>query len=105
MKFCWDRTQELGKDNLQWGQIGPRLVKESVETNKLTDYVQGANAFCPVDWWDAHKIATPNGIESIPNSSYSVHLWNEKWRNAGLDKDATFGESCLYEILKKSFRN
>ena len=50
MKYCWERTQEIGKDNLKWGQIGPKLVRESVEKHNLTDYVRNGDTFCPVNW-------------------------------------------------------
>ena len=102
MKYCWERTQDIGKDNLKWGQIGPRLVKESVEKNKLEDYVQGADVFCPVDWWEAQLISDKNNHPSIPNHSYSIHLWNEKWRNFKIDKNENHPNS-LYDVLRRCF--
>jgi len=102
MKYCWERTQEIGKDNLQWGQIGPRLVKEGVEKHNLKKYVQNGDTFCPINYWDTKKIVE-GGIPYIANDVYSIHLWNEKWRNFNLDKDGTFHPNCLYEVLKKSF--
>ena len=104
MKYCWERTQEIGKDNLKWGQIGPKLVRESVEKHNLTDYVRNGDTFCPVNWW-VTKALVEGGIDKISDDSYSIHLWNEKWRNYEIDKDAKFNDACLYEQLKKSFRS
>ena len=46
-----------------------------------------------------------DSFDKISDDSYSIHLWNEKWRNYEIDKDAKFNDACLYEQLKKSFRS
>jgi hypothetical protein len=35
--------------------------------------------------------------------AHAVHLWHEKWRRAGVDKDARFPAGCLYERLKQRY--
>ena len=35
--------------------------------------------------------------------TYAIHLWNERWRAAGQDKNAAYPEGCLYEQLKRRY--
>ena len=100
MKYCWDRTQEIGKE-VRWGQIGPSLVKESVEHCNMQRYVKAVNEFNPFHYEDFSSIT--GGQDFDLSKSYSVHLWNEMWKLKGLDKDGKYEITSLYEILKRIY--
>jgi hypothetical protein len=92
----------LGKDwtTIGWGEIGPRLVAQVVEAQALQRFVQPPEAFCPIAYNDWRQLIDPHP-PSLPADSYAVHFWNEMWRLAGLDKNADYPPSCLYESLKR----
>lgn len=98
MQYCWDRCQEIGKNNLEWGWIGPDLLSESTSVCHLSDSVVPHWVFCPVNWWSFEDMFKPFSL----GKSYTVHLWNEMWRRNHIDKDGKFDERCLYERLKSA---
>ena len=100
MKYCWDRTQEIGKQ-VQWGQIGPRLVGEAVNHFKYNNYVKPANEFNPFHYEDFTSII--DGKDFDLSESYSVHLWNEMWKVKKLNKDAEYETTSLYQHLKRIY--
>ena len=101
MKYCWDKTQEIGKE-VRWGQIGPRLVKEAVENFKLQNNVEEPTVFCPTHYEDMESlIGTKN--PNIQTHTHTIHFWNETWRTTNRNKDDLFDENCLYEVLKKRY--
>ena len=103
MAFAWDQC--LGKDpgQLKWGETGPRLVAEVVRRYAMNDFVQDFQVFAPVGHYDWKRIIEPGWTEEFPESTRAVHLWNERWRQAGQDKDAVYPSDCLYERLKTMY--
>ncbi len=101
IKYCWDKTQEIGKE-VRWGQIGPRLVKESVEKHKLTEYVKDPEVFCPTHYENMDVFIGKESLDIHP-SCKAIHFWNESWRKTGLDKNGDYDEKSLFEILKKRY--
>ena len=96
MQFCYERAASVDKETVGWGTIGPKLIAESVLKLNLQQYVVPPRVFCPVDWFNCHHILED---KPIPDESYAIHLWNEMWRRAGINKDAKF-QPCIYEKLK-----
>jgi Glycosyltransferase sugar-binding region containing DXD motif/Alpha 1,4-glycosyltransferase conserved region len=99
MALALSRCLAKDRATLRWGEIGPRLVGEAVEANGLQRFVRPPAAFCPIGYgaWRQLIDATP---PSLPSEAYAVHFWNEMWRLAGLDRDAEYPASSLYERLK-----
>ncbi len=97
--WCRDRANEKDRSRIIWGEVGPRLLGESVKMHGFS-HVE-PHAFCPVDWFgigDLFELA-----DGAMRSSLGIHLWNEVWRRDGLDKNGTYGRGCLYESLKAKF--
>ncbi len=116
IEYCWDRTQEIGK-NVKWGQIGPKLLKEAVDKFNLIKYMELPNVFCPIhhgetkvivetDWTNDYgiNIAWQRPFD-LENKCYGVHLWNECWRNNNMDKNGSYPKNSLYEQLKRKYSN
>lgn len=100
MAAAWQTC--LGKDRgaLEWGEVGPPLVEAVVAAQGLERFVEEPDRFCPVsyrDWRDLIAAQPPD----LPPTAYAVHFWNEMWRLAGLDKDAAYPPTSLYETLKR----
>ena len=114
MKYCWNKTQEIGK-NVKWGQIGPKLLKEAVEKFNLESYRKSPNTFCPIHYGETNIFTTKNWNNDygkniawqrpfdLENECYGLHLWNEYWRQKDIDKNADFNKDTLYEKLKDKY--
>jgi Glycosyltransferase sugar-binding region containing DXD motif len=106
MVYAWEQCQGKDPDRLEWGEVGARLLNETITRHGLTRFVRDWNTFAPFafdEWECVLRPAGPDGIESLPPDAFTVHLWNEMWRRAGRDKDADYPSDCLYERLKNQY--
>jgi hypothetical protein len=103
MESAWQTCQSKIARDLKWGETGPILMHSLVAKLKLYEYVQAPEIFCPIapdKWLDT---ILPGRTISSNRDSVSAHLWNELWRRMGLDKDATYAPSSLYEQWKRQY--
>lgn len=100
MSLCYGKALQADRETVMWGEIGPRLLGESIATCKLGRQVAASDVFCPVNWWDINKFFEPT---EIPEESWAVHLWHEMWRRGDHDKDGTYWSGSLYEQLKETY--
>jgi hypothetical protein len=110
MDYCYEVSKNKNPLELEWGDIGPRLLRVAVKKFNLEEYMVGMEAFCPIDWnrWQRFLSRSPLValIETARMALYrtkGVHLWNEMWRLGGVDKNATFPKYCIYERLKRRY--
>ena len=103
MGYAWEVCQNKNPQQLVWGETGPRLIAEAVRKCSLEQYAKPYHVFCPVAYTDWHKVLEPE-VEALPEEeTYAIHLWNDMWRAAGQDKNASYSQSCLYERLKRKY--
>jgi hypothetical protein len=88
---------------MSWGQAGPPLFTEAVHKFGLTSSIIHGSMFFPVFYTEAPRAFTDIYRPRIAKDCYSIHLFNEMWRIAGADKNATYPEASLYEELKREF--
>jgi hypothetical protein len=79
--------------------MGSAVIKFSLEI-----YKQPAEFFCPIGYADWEKVLDPEAELKLDERSFAIHLWNERWRAAGRDKNARYPDGCLYEQLKSVHR-
>lgn len=103
MDFAWKVCQTKDTAQLVWGETGPRLMAEAVSRFSLEQFTKPHHVFCPLAFFEWRMILEPHPEQSMGAHSYAIHLWNEKWREAGLDKDDTYPRDCLYEQLKRRY--
>ncbi len=103
MVYAWEVCQKKDIKNLKWGESGPLLIGEAVRHCSLEQFKRPSEVFCPIGYWEWDKILDPIDVRPLPNSSYSIHLWNEMWRRAGMDKNRKYDPKCLYEALKQKY--
>jgi mannosyltransferase OCH1-like enzyme len=103
MAYAWEACRAKEPDKLGWGETGPRLMNEAVKNLSLSKYRQPSHVFCPVDYLNWRKVLDPHWPAPLDENSYAIHLWNERWRAAGQDKNARYHQDCLYEQLKKKY--
>jgi hypothetical protein len=87
-RLCLERSLELGTD-ATWGQTGPRLLTEVVNSLQLQGYARPLSDFYPYHWDDATNALDPAHTERLLGAcktSTFVHLWNEILARSGVDK-------------------
>jgi mannosyltransferase OCH1-like enzyme len=102
MGWAWKVCQTKKPQQLVWGETGPRLIAEAVRRFSLEKYKKPHNLFCPLGFFEWRKVLEPESF-ALDDGVYAIHLWNDKWRDAGQDKNAEYAESCLYEKLKRTY--
>jgi len=103
LQWAWDTCQSFDPQQLSWGQAGPLLLTRGVEEHKLTQYIQSPEVFCSLDHTKWNRVIE-RGMPWRPGfEAFAVHLWNERWRRAGQDKDAQYDPGCFYERLKRQY--
>lgn len=103
-KRCYNKTANIDKKNLVWGQIGPYLVEDTIKELSLDNYVLSPNKINPIPWYDIEELFDPNSNYGKLKDSYCIHLWNEQWRRQNINKNKDFPKGCIYEILKDMFQ-
>jgi hypothetical protein len=102
MLECYAICTELDNSSIEWGDVGPALLTKRFARHRLEDHALAADAFCPVDSWQARSLVAPGG-QAPPAAAHSVHFWNEAWRHGAMDKDAAYAPDCLFETLKRRY--
>lgn len=103
MAYAWGVCETKDPNKLVWGETGPRLMAEAVRKFSLERYKQPAEVFCPLGYAQWREVLEPEADVKLNERSFAIHLWNEKWRAAGQDKNAEYPEHCLYEQLKRRY--
>ena len=104
MAFAWEVCQAKDPEQLAWGETGPRLMGEAVKRFSLEAYQKPHHVFCPIGYDEWHKVLEAEAQPRL-DGAHAIHLWNEMWRVAAQDKNATYSPQCLYEHLKRKYLN
>jgi hypothetical protein len=104
---------------LDISQTGPLLLHAIAGPAGVAAHCQSPEVFAPVPWnasgqfvqpfWRytldsfKHRLRRPHLVTRFTRHTVAVHLWNETWRHAGLDKNARYPGGCLYERLHRRF--
>jgi len=105
MGQAWEVCQSKNPLELLWGETGPKLVAEVVRKFSLERYAKPHQVFCPLSYLDWHNVLETPAESFLSETTHSIHLWNEMWREVGQDKSARYPDSCLYEQLKTRYLN
>jgi hypothetical protein len=102
MRFAWEVCETKDPGTLAWGEVGPRLVAQAVERFGLHAHVRPSRVFCAIGDAEWESIIGER-CTRLPPEALGIHLWNERWRRAGRDKDAPYPARSLYETLKRRY--
>jgi hypothetical protein len=100
MAWAWGQCDRMDTSDIRFGQIGPRLLWRGVGELNLYARMRPHTLFSPLPHVDWRAMLDPGAAIVIPPESYAVHLWNQMWAAAGMDKDAEYPRNCLYEQWK-----
>lgn len=105
MLKCYEGVLLQDVRRTEWAAIGPILLRNTYASLGLQKYMKDRWTFCPLNYFEApaNVIGPDTWMYKFPEETYSVHLWNEEMRRAGVDKNAKYPNS-LYERLKATGR-
>ena len=103
MAHLWKQCLAINPQRVEWGATGPSLIEPAVDLFGLRHFVQPPQVFCPIMAWDVRKLIDPEATFNIPQEALAIHLWNEMWTRANLNKETTYPAGCAYEQLKQRY--
>jgi hypothetical protein len=112
-----ERLPHMGID-----ETGPLLLHRILGRAGVEACCQAPHVFGPVPWnasWQLlrtwrdrisigelkQRIRRPHLSMQFRSDTAAIHLWNEMWKNEGIDKHAKKDPSCLYEKLQRQFNS
>jgi hypothetical protein len=102
MEYAWNVCRAKQPERLVWGEVGPRLMAESIRRLSLERFIMKPRVFCPFGYAEWDEVIDPDKVWDL-SDAYAIHLWNEMWRRHGRDKNQTYHPNCLYERLKGKY--
>jgi len=105
LAYAWEVCQTKDPELLVWGETGSKLMAQAVRKFSLEKYLMPHHVFCPLAHHEWRQVLEPQVEVGLDLSSYAIHLWNEKWREADQDKNARYADTCIYERLKRRYLN
>jgi hypothetical protein len=121
INHCLDELAETDLKKMTFGSAGPFLFQRVIKEMKLEKNIVPYYYFNPIAWNFIGELAlgkltlegklkeylrplfkpkTMPGRRIKPDT-YAIHLWNEVWKGAGLDKNADYPKYSIFEKLKR----
>ncbi|RKD12413.1 hypothetical protein BCY91_12240 [Pelobium manganitolerans] len=117
----YDRANVADVDNIEFGHTGVHLLQGVAREMQLEKAFAPFTYFNPISWRDVghyilgkatYKQAFKEALRPyfkpktmqgkvMGNDSYTVHFWNEVWRQNNWDKDGDYPNNSLFEKLKR----
>jgi hypothetical protein len=91
LKEAIQRSRAVPEQRAGWGQTGPKLMSELVETFSRTGLVSPTASAFPIDYHEIPALFDPNGADEVEErcaNAFFLHLFNQLCRSAGLPLDA-----------------
>ncbi len=101
MKWGWEQCQKMNPETMTWGQAGPPLFTEAVHAFELTNRIVAGDLFFPVFYTEAPRAFTDIYKPRISPACFSIHLFNEMWRLAGVDKNGNYPSSLYQDLIER----
>ena len=100
--FLHCKSMDCG--DIEWGDIGPKLINDKIKEANLESYILPANNINANPWWKWKDILDPEKKASLMELSekqdvFCMHLWNEMWRRDGIDKNSEPPSGSFLEHL------
>ncbi len=103
MRWAWRKCRQKDPESLQWGEVGPRLLLESIQTLGCEDDMRLPAVFNPIPHFAWSKFIEPEPAVTFGPDVHAAHLWHQMWRAGGVDPDGRFPEGSLYERFKRQY--
>jgi hypothetical protein len=99
-KDCIDVIENIDKNNIIHGEIGPFLFDYKVREFDLMKYVKPIDEFCSINWYDIYQFFDDS---ELVDGVTGLHLWQSRWKVDGFVEYKEYDKNCIYEQLKKKY--
>jgi hypothetical protein len=98
-------AERFPKEEILWNEIGPALLTAIVQCNPHHGFtIFGPEFANHVNHWDCPNLFIKDNIDyELSENMHFMHLYNEMWRRARVDKNEEFPQNCLYEKISRTF--
>lgn len=103
LAYCLEVCASKNFNEIQWSEIGPYLFDEAIKRFGLTGHQVAPRVFNPIDFFNFRELLRPDFDMSRLKDSYAVHVWNQMWKNDGIDLDADAADNSLYAALTRQY--
>lgn len=98
MRYCLDICATKDLDKLQWSEIGPYLLDDSIKRYGLERFQVTTEVFNPFNFMNFRQMIKPEFDMNQLKNSVATHFWNQMWKSYEIDLDSA-PESSLYGQL------
>lgn len=97
---------------MQWGS-GPITMQQITSDPEMKKYLLDWKVCCTCRYYHAESLVNPRKtyhpsvikyLSDLPESCFGIHMWNNVWSEQGINKDQSYEEDSIYELLKKQHR-
>lgn len=88
--------------NVEWASFGPNLFDSVIREYESENFIEPPITFCPINWNEI-ELFFINNRPDFSEKTYTIHLWNEMWRRAKIDKNKSFHQNSVIEFYKKKY--
>lgn len=104
IKVAVDESRKKDLSKIHWAEVGPRLIQELTPQQSILDY----NNFNPNHYWNWDYVMKKEKTDFLldltsKENVYGIHLWNEMWRRAGVDKHKPFEDGSFMHLLEEKY--
>jgi Glycosyltransferase sugar-binding region containing DXD motif len=96
-------SERFPKEKVQWGELGPALLSaiEKVYPNHGFS-IKPPEFANSIDFWMCPRSLLEPGVKLRPDAVF-LHLYNETWRGAKIDKNAPFPKHSLMSRFAEEY--
>ncbi len=103
IQLAYQYASAFPKDKVIWGELGPRLLSAIEGIYPEHEFeIRQPDFSNPVDWWKCPSLLLSPDYQ-LPSEARFVHLYNETWRRAGVDKNAAYPNGSLMRRFEVQF--
>lgn len=101
--LAYDYSVRFPRDRIVWSQIGPQLLTDLIKSSSDHGFAIMAPEFAnSINWWECpYSLLKP--AYSLGEKVAFLHCYNERWRRAGIDKNAPFPEDSLMSFFANKY--
>jgi glycosyl transferase-like sugar-binding protein len=96
-------SQRFPKEKITWGELGPELLSAIARIYPGHGFTIKKPSFAnPIDCWNCPSMLLKPGVKLHKDAAF-LHLYNEMWRRAAINKNASFPRHSLMSLLAEQY--
>jgi hypothetical protein len=100
MALAYDYALRFDKENVTWGELGPRLLSKLCELYPDHGYeIMKPEFGNPIDWWNCPEALLADAPPLV-GEVFFIHLYNQAWVANKIDKNCHYKDGSLMSLLE-----